>query len=244
MAKVSRRRFALGVEQLVRGVRDLFQEIDQLNLALRDALQVGGDGFKPIGGTTLSAKKDPERQIVRTWYGRLYVPRSARTLEIEEEAEPEEEIDDSEDGTSGRRRKQPPVRLKSRDKVLAIKIVIWEADRKRSEPRLQYAVLGDWLCGSAPGDRRARFAFEVRRRMLRRVLKHIPPTPADAKQRFSTDAKARILGQAKGKGRPLSLRCIGGLKETSLYELDSTNALDRLVRDIRKHWTAVTRRRR
>lgn len=243
MANSKRHRFAEGVRETFQTVRDLYRTIDRLNLDLRDALQTPPTPFRALGGTSLGKPQDrsDERQIIRAWYGRIHAPGLPQDNEPEEEGPPDEEAD--EEGSPRRRSRRAPVTLGTNDRLLATKLVLYEPGNTRLEPVLRYAVMGGWVVsGKRQAERRAK-SFEIPSNMLRRLLTPLPAS-VGGRQLIATRAKIRLpKGTKTGKsGYQLSYRCIGGIKEAPLYDLDSPQRLAALVNAIKRHWSRVGRR--
>jgi hypothetical protein len=226
-------------------VRHLYRTIDRLNLDLRNALQMPPTPLRAIGGTSLGKMKDrdDERQIIRSWYGRVHVPGVSQDNEPEEEGPADEEPD--EEGVPQRKRRSPPVDIRMNDRLLAIKLVLFESGNARFEPVIRYAVIGDWVVsGKHMAERRGK-SFAIPRNMLRRLLRPLPSSGAGI-ERIATNAKVRRpKGVKTGKAsNQLSYRCFGGIKETPLFHLDSPQRLVALVQAIKRHWTRFGRRAR
>jgi hypothetical protein len=242
MASVGRHRFAEAVTTTFETVRHLYRTIDRLNLDLRNALEAPPTPLPSTGGTSvgkMSGRRDDERQVIRAWYGRLHAPAPGlgRDDEPDEDDSPDEDVDG--DGEPRRKRRRPPLTLTARDRLLALKLILFEPGNSRFEPVLRYAVIGDWAVkGRSEAELRLK-AFAVPRNMLRRLLGPLPAS-ANGKQAIPTNAKARLakgMKASKGKGgNRLSYHCFGGVKQTLLYDLDSPENITALVRSIKRHW--------
>jgi hypothetical protein len=240
MASVGRRRFAEAVTETFETVRHLFRAIDRLNVDLRDALKAPPTALQPIGGTSVgrvAGRRDDDRQVIRAWYGRLHAP-DLRTGDEPEEDEPPGD-DPEEDGEPRHSRRRPPLPLSCDDRLLALKLVLFEAGKPRFEPVVRYAVIGGWVVKgrSESGYRPERFT--IPRNMLRRLLRPLSPA-VDGGEYIPTDAKARLpkagrVGKGKGANR-LSYRCYGGIQEMPLYGLDSPQAIVSLASSMKRHW--------
>lgn len=234
---VSREEFAEAVAATIGSVHHFYREVGRLYTALRETLQSEPDPFVPVGGYGAKPSKDIDRTIVRNWFGQLFEP----NLAGEEEEEDDVDEDDADEGTTSRR-KQAPALLYPDHPMLVVKLQLFHSRQEVGfEPELQYAVIGEWACGTNHAGPTKGDAFQIARSMLRRIVKAFDAAAVKQDgQRHTTHAMIKGKAGSKGVDKRISFRALSTPQRVALYELDSAEALEEAGRSIQRHWNAAT----
>jgi hypothetical protein len=244
MSDITREQFASAVAAAISSVQHLYREVDRLIVGLRDALAKEPNPLAPMRGTLGKGGRDQTRLVVRNEYGALFGPLAAAEDDVEDDDEDlEEETDDTEDEeTSKAARKRTPAEIASDQPLLAIRIAMYDPHKREAfEPKIEYAVMSDWVLGnsvSTPGQR-----FVLARYMLRRIPRALAASGDVAKGgRLPTRAAVkRVVGAKKGNDRRLSCRLRMGADTVPLYSLENAEELEHLAKRMKQMWAdAVT----
>lgn len=233
-ADLTREGFSSAVAATIGSVHHLYREIGRLYVALREALQSEPDPFLVLGGHPARPSRDGDRTIVRNFFGQLFEPNLAGEDDGEDDTDDE---DDEGEEEGGRRRRRPPAVLDPERPLLVVKLKLFDPQLLAEfEPEVQYAVLGDWACGTSYRKPKGGTQFELAWHMLRRIVKAFDATGQVQGQRTMTKAMIKGTRGVKSADRQISCVILGSAKRVPVFELDSAESLERLGRDIQDHW--------
>ncbi len=238
---VSREQFREAVASTVGSVHHFYREVARLYTALREAIQSEPDPFMALGGYAAKASNDPDRTLVRNWFGQLFEPNMAGEEEFDEERDGDDD-DESED--AGGTKKRAPAELYPDRPVLIVKLKLFDPlQREAFEPALQYAVIGDWGWGSPHRKPKEGEPILLARYMLRRVVKAFDAAGAHEGLRITTRAMVKgKQGGAKSVDRQVSFKIVGTPQSVPLHGLDSAESVEEVGRSIQRHWREVLAR--
>jgi hypothetical protein len=222
--------FAAAVQAAISGVRHLYREITRLHVALTEELEREPLPMRKLLPTGKDAREG--RVVVRDWFGQLYVGGDLDELLDDEEDDDGDEGDEGEEIDDGNRAKRQLIPLEPAQPVLGVKVVVHDSRGSSAfVPRIIWAILGDW--GIGPTKQRLDGAVEVKRYMLKRLLKVID----EGADRGRVVTGAKIAGKTGRKAeRNLSTQILGPIGTKALFDLAGTDSVHSLAMEIKDHW--------
>jgi hypothetical protein len=241
MTEITREQFASAVAAAVSSVYHLFRQVDRLVDELRSGLADGSEPLTPLPGTLgkLSGRSSA-RMMLRNEYGILFQPAPADDDDSEDEEEEDTDEVDEDDG--GARKKSRPAEITPEQPLLAVRIAIYDPQKpEAAEPRIEFAVLGDWRVGGnkpVTGER-----FRLASYMLRRIPRAIAKGGSFATGAIvDTGALAKTAaGKKKGDARRLNCRVLVAGSSVPLYDMDKAGAVHALVEQMKAMWASTMR---
>ena len=241
MENVSPEQFAESVRTAIGTVTHFYSQIDRLNSMLKEVLTTGDNEFSML----CEIPRQPERRkgtarVIRYDYGFLFTADASdvdEDTDIEDELAEDNEVDEE---TKKPKKKGRRVEIREDQPLLVVHTILY--DRKRPddvEPRIIYAGLDKWHCGTKQTKPKQNEPFRLRRYMAWRVIRAINHrTSASVGGRIST--RAIVTGRGRGGPKNPELELSGCLlapiESVSLYELDSSGAIEKLAEKIKAYW--------
>lgn len=238
MSELTQREFSTAVAATIEGAHHFYREIGRLYVGLREALQGEPNPFVALGGYVAKPSRDPDRTTVRSFFGQLFEP----NLSGEDSEEDEEEDDETEgEDDSAPKSKRTPAVIVANQPLLIVKLKLFDPKLLgQFDPEVQYAVLGDWICGTSSRKSTPDEQYLLARHMIRRIVKAFDAnTVLPDGQWTMTRAMVKAKRGVKSQDRRLGFRVLGKAKRTPIFNLDTGESIDALTNAIQDHWTEV-----
>jgi hypothetical protein len=234
---ITREDFASAVASAIKSVHHLYREVDRLITGLCAQLAEEPDSLVLIPGVFRKAGSAQTRRIIRNEYGLLFALKIGEEDDgDEEEDEVEDDGDEPEEEPNRKPRKGTPAQLGGEQALLAVRIVLVDPqNREHFEPQVQYAVMNHWSAGNKHGDPKE--VFEVRKTELKRVPRALGGADLIEGSTIMTKATVKSpLGAKRADRRQLCCHLPVGVETIPLYDLDTADALDELVKNMKLMW--------
>lgn len=230
---ISRDEFRDAAAATIASVHHFYREVGRLYSSLRDTLQAEPNPLVAIGGLAARASRTGERTNVRNWYGELF------ETNLDDGEAGDDEFDTDEDDEESPKKKGAPVILDSLRSLLVVKLKLYDPTAgPAAEPELQYAVIGDWSRGTAQPASGQGQQLVMAAHMLRRIVRAFEASAQEMGQRVTTKAMVKAKQGTKAVDKQVSYRVLTRPQRVALFELDSSDALDRVGREIQNHWAS------
>jgi len=237
---ITREEFASAVASAITSVHHLYREVDRLITGLCAQLAEEPDSLVLLPGVFRKAGPSQTRRIIRNEYGLLFTFKIGEDDDgDEDEDDVEDDGDEPEEGLNHKPQKGTSAQIGANQALLAVRVVLVDPQKRESfEPQIQYAVMNQWSAGNKHWD--SKEVFEVRNSELKRVPKAL--VGSDPTKGFPLTTKAAVkssLGAKRADGRRLCCVLPVGVETIPLFNLDTADALDELVKNMKLMWSSA-----